>query len=73
MAKTKSTGGRRLTTTAKQTAAQGPFVLGRKAFARISAVEGVYLSDGMAADFRRLDHVSSSERRQALTVKYGKK
>ena len=54
-------------------AVTGQFVLGRKAFASISAVEGVYLSKIMAADFKRLDHVSSSERRQALTVKYGKK
>ena len=71
MARTKSTRGKRLATNAKRTTAQGPFVLGRKAFAQISAVEGVHLSKELAADLKRLKNVSSSERRQQLAAKYG--
>jgi len=51
----------------------GLLVLGYKAFASISAVEGMYLSKGMKADFRRLQGSSPSVRRDALTGKYGKK
>lgn len=51
----------------------GGFVLGRKAFTSISAVEGVYLSRDMKADFRRLEGVSPAARRDALSGKYGKK
>lgn len=51
----------------------GGFVLGRQAFSRISAVEGVYLSKDMQADFRRLEDVSPAARRDALSGKYGKK
>ena len=51
----------------------GGFVLGREAFSSISAVEGVYLSRDMKADFRRLEGVSPTARRDALSRKYGKK
>ena len=51
----------------------GGFVLGRKAFSSISAVEGVHLSKDMKADFRRLESASPAARRAALSGKYGKK
>jgi len=51
----------------------GGFVLGRKAFSSISAVEGVHLSKDMKADFRRLESASPATRRAALSGKYGKK
>jgi len=57
----------------KRDAATGQFVLGRAAFASISAVEGVYLSKSMKADLGRLESVSASERRRELSGKYGKK
>jgi hypothetical protein len=51
----------------------GGFVLGRKAFSSISAIEGVHLSKDMKADFRRLESASPAARRDALSGKYGKK
>jgi hypothetical protein len=50
----------------------GRFIIGRKAFEQISAVEGVVLSTAMKADLRNLDKVSSEKRRQVLRSKYGK-
>ena len=55
-----------------QKSATGRFVLGRQAFARISAVEGVVLSKSMTADLRRLEDASPAERRLVLSGKYGK-
>ncbi len=53
-------------------ASTGQFVVGRSAFAKISAVEGVFLSESMEAEFRRLETVSPEHRRQELARKYGK-
>ena len=64
---------RRLAKAIKRNAFPKQFVLGRKAFARISAVEGIFPSKSLSADLKRLEHVPASERRQALTAKYGKK
>jgi hypothetical protein len=50
------------------------FTLGRKRFAKISAVEGIHLSSEMEAHFREFDRkgLSASERRKALAHAFGK-
>ncbi len=48
------------------------FVLGRRAFAKVSAVEGIHVTSDMEADFRSLDELSLVARRKALAEKYGK-
>lgn len=57
---------------AKQ-AAKG-HIIGRTAFAKISAVEGIRLTPTMAADFREFERkgLSPKERREAIAGKYGK-
>jgi hypothetical protein len=51
------------------------YTLGRKNFAKISEVEGIYLSRELEADFRELDRrsLSPAERRRVLAQKYGPK
>jgi len=51
----------------------GPFVIGRDAFAKISAVEGVHLTPAMRKDFESFDaqKLSPGARRTALIEKYG--
>lgn len=48
--------------------------IGRAAFAKISAVEGIRLTPAMAADFREFERkgLSAEERRKAIIGKYGK-
>lgn len=55
-----------------KTAAKG-FKVGRRAFAKISAVEGIHLSPEMAKDFGEFDRkgLSADERRRAIARKYG--
>jgi hypothetical protein len=53
--------------------ASGKFVLGRSAFSRISAVEGVYASKSLKADLRSLEDSSYDKRRSVLSSKYGKR
>ncbi len=50
------------------------FVLGRAAYARISAVEGIRLTRKMEQDLREFDEkgLSSSERRKIILEKYAK-
>ena len=50
------------------------FTLGRVAFARISAVEGIRLTSEMENDLREYDEkgLSSSERHKAILEKYAK-
>ncbi len=50
------------------------FVLGRAAYARISAVEGIRLTGEMEQDLREFDEkgLSSSERRKIILEKYAK-
>jgi hypothetical protein len=50
------------------------YVLGRRGFAKISAVEGIRLSPEMEARFREFDRegLSPSERRKALARTFGK-
>ncbi len=49
--------------------------IGRRGFAKISAIEGIALSQEAEADFREFDHrgLSIEERRKALLRKYGRK
>jgi len=51
----------------------GRFKLGRRAFARISAVEGIELTPEMDEEFREFDRqkLSASARRRAILGKYG--
>ena len=55
-----------------KSAAKG-FKVGRRAFAKISAVEGIYLSPKMARDFGEFDRkgLSADQRRKAIARKYG--
>jgi hypothetical protein len=48
--------------------------IGRKGFAKISAVEGIRITAAMEADFRSFDKkgLPADERRRLLTEKYGK-
>ena len=57
----------------KRDAGTGQFVVGRKSFASISAVEGIEVSRGMDGDFRRTDGMTADKRRSTLSSKYGKK
>ena len=56
----------------KKRAATG-YIVGRQAFARISAVEGIRLTDAMDEDFRDFERqrLSPAERRKAIAKKYG--
>ena len=49
------------------------YVLGGDSFDKISAVEGIFLSEEMKRDFRALDRkrLSPEERREWLIAKYG--
>lgn len=51
------------------------FTLGRKGFAKISAIEGIHLSREMEKQFASFDQkgMSASERRQAIARDYGRK
>lgn len=50
------------------------YIIGRKGFAKISAVDGIHLTATMADDFREFDQkgLSPEERRKAIAGKYGK-
>ena len=50
------------------------YVIGRRAFARISAVEGIRTTAGMEQDFREFERqgLSAAERRKVISRKYGK-
>lgn len=56
----------------KSTPRPAGFVLGRQAFARISAVEGLALTPAMKADFAELDRAQAdpATRRQQLRKRY---
>ena len=51
----------------------GKFVLGRSAFARISAVEGITVSKRMSGEFRKVEKAPPEARRTHLVDTYGKK
>jgi hypothetical protein len=50
------------------------YVIGRSAFAKISAVEGIRTTATMDADFREFERqgLSADERRKVISRKYGK-
>ncbi len=49
-------------------------MIGRKGFAKISAVEGIRFTAAMEADFRAFEKkgLPASERRKILAAKYGR-
>jgi hypothetical protein len=51
------------------------FTIGRGAFAKVSAVEGIRLSDDMIRDLREFDRkrLSDDERGHVIARKYGRK
>lgn len=49
------------------------FTLGRRAFAKVSAVEGIRVPSDMEAEFQKLDASERGARRQVLAEKYGKR
>lgn len=53
----------------------GTYTVGREAFSKISAVEGIKTSPRMDKDFREFDRqgLSAAERRRVLAGKYGNK
>jgi hypothetical protein len=63
--------------TATRSAARSPksgrFILGRAAFRKVSAVEGIVVPDDLAQDLQRLSKSAPAKRRSALSEKYGKK
>jgi hypothetical protein len=48
------------------------YTIGRHAFAKISAVEGIHLTEAMDADFREFERkkLSPASRRRAITEKF---
>lgn len=50
------------------------YTLGRRGFAKISAVEGIELTPAMDEDFQEFERkgLSAAERRRIITGKYGK-
>ncbi|MBS0470240.1 MAG: hypothetical protein JSR60_04145 [Proteobacteria bacterium] len=62
------------TKAAPRSASTGRFILGRQAFGKISAVEGLRMSKTMRDDFHALDKqgASAKVRRDTLSGKYGK-
>jgi hypothetical protein len=51
------------------------YKIGRRAFAKISAVEGIYITAAMDEEFREFDKrgLSPQQRRTAILKKYGKR
>jgi hypothetical protein len=54
-------------------ASTGQFVLGQKAFRKISAVEGIKPSKRLEADLKRVKDMPAERRRSVLAGEYGKK
>jgi len=51
----------------------GRFILGERAFRKISAVEGIKPSKRLEADLTRLKNLPADKRRTVLSGEYGKK
>ena len=49
----------------------GRFVIGRKAFEKVSSVEDIRPSKALLCDLKKLAHVSDAERRTIIGQKYG--
>ena len=52
---------------------RAPFALGRSAFKKISAVDGIAISCALDTDLQNLAHAASDQRRAILTAKYGRR
>ena len=50
----------------------GAFVLGRRAFAKVSAIEGIHASADLEAEFLKLEDAEFDARRDALAEKFGR-
>ena len=50
----------------------GKFVVGRKAFAKVSSIEGIRPSKELLDDLKRLERVPAERRREMIAEKYGK-
>jgi hypothetical protein len=52
----------------------GRFIIGRDAFDKISAIEGINLTPAMKRTFKELDKqgLTPAQRRKALIAKYGR-
>jgi hypothetical protein len=61
------------TTKTPRDAQTGRFVLGQRAFRKISAVEGIKPSKRLEDDLTRLKNAPADKRRSVLTGEYGKK
>ncbi len=57
---------------AGQSVRTGTFTLGRRAFAKVSAVEGIRVSKALESELDELQHADGSRRRAALADKYGR-
>ena len=57
-----------------QKGGNGGYTIGRDAFAKISAVEGIYLTKEMREDFKAFEQkgLSSQDRREAISKKYAR-
>lgn len=55
-------------------ASHGGYTIGRRSFAKISAVEGIRLTEAMNEDFLEFDRkgLSPKDRRAAIAKKYAK-
>ncbi len=73
MAKRGAKTGKRRAPVAAIHAASKPFVLGRAAFKKISAVEGILVSQALDADLAELATATGHRRRSMLAAKYGKR
>jgi hypothetical protein len=61
-------------TTQTQKEAAGGYAIGRNAFAKISAVEGIHLTKEMQKDFQVFEQkgLSAKDRREAISKKYAR-
>jgi len=50
------------------------YTIGRQGFAKISAIEGIQITEAMEADFQEFERrgLSAGERRNRISKKYGK-
>jgi hypothetical protein len=65
--------GKRIRTAGSGSGKHGNFVMGRLAFSKVSAVEGIKVSAALGADLRALARVPAERRRSVLASKYGKR
>ena len=56
----------------RHVAGRAAFVLGRRAFAKVSSVEGIEVPDHLETALNELADADGNERRDALAGKYGK-